>query len=68
MQFQIECNGSLNQETCLLCQEQFQMRKARVIVCNDRGDSYGELCPKCVAKGYNLLGTKLQQLTHLLSH
>jgi hypothetical protein len=68
MQLEIECNGSFNQETCLLCQELFQMSKARLIVCNDRGESYGELCPQCVAKGYNLLGTKLQQLTPIFSH
>lgn len=38
------------------------MREARVIVCDERGDSYGDLCPKCVRKGFNWLGGQLQQL------
>jgi hypothetical protein len=66
MKFQIECNSLKNNQICLTCNEQFQMREARVIVCNDRGDSYGDVCPECIAMGYNWIGSKLQQLSYRL--
>jgi uncharacterized protein CbrC (UPF0167 family) len=63
MQFQIECNSFLkSDQTCLTCNEQFEMTEARVIVCNEQGDSYGDICPYCIAMGCNWLERKLQQL------
>jgi predicted amidophosphoribosyltransferase len=68
MQFQIECNRLLkNYQTCLTCQEPFEMREARVIVCNEQGDSYGDICPHCIAMGFNWIGNQLQHLSHRLS-
>lgn len=61
MQFQIECNSFLkNSQTCLTCNELFEMREARVIVCNERGDRYGDICPQCIGMGFNWIETQLQ--------
>ncbi len=63
MQFQIECNSLLkNHQMCVTCNKQFEMKEARVIVCNEQGDSVGELCPKCIRMGFHWLGSQLQQL------
>lgn len=68
MQFQIECNSFLkNNQTCLTCKELFEMREARVIVCNERGDSYGDICPQCMALGFDWIGSQLEQLNQRLS-
>ncbi|HAG84699.1 MAG TPA: hypothetical protein DCL61_26995 [Cyanobacteria bacterium UBA12227] len=68
MQFQIECNSLLkNYQTCLTCREPFEMREARVIVCNERGDSYGDICPQCIAMGFNWIGNQLQHLSQQVS-
>jgi predicted amidophosphoribosyltransferase len=68
MQFQIECNSFLkNNQTCLTCNEQFEMKEARVIVCNEQGYSYGDICPECIRRGSNWLGSQLQQLNQGLS-
>ena len=65
MQFQVECNSFvLKQPTCLICQEQFEVIKARVIVCNDEGDGYGDICPKCIAMGSVWINSQLQSLHH----
>jgi hypothetical protein len=63
MQFQIECNSLKKKQICLTCHEQFEMREARVIVCSEQGDSYGDICPQCVAMGFNWVGRQLKQLT-----
>ncbi len=64
MQFQIECNSfSKNDQACLICNEGFEMKEARVIVCNEQGDSYGDICPECIAMGINWIGSQLQDLT-----
>jgi uncharacterized protein CbrC (UPF0167 family) len=64
MQFQIECNSFLkNHQTCLTCNQQFEMMEARVIVCNEQGDSYGDICPSCIERGSNWVGAQLQQRT-----
>lgn len=68
MQFQIECNRFLkNHQTCLTCDELFEMREARVIVCNEQGYSYGDICPQCIRMGSNWLGSQLQQLSRRLT-
>ena len=62
MQFQIECNTLKNSEICLICTKQFQMQKARLIICNDQGDSYGDICPQCAAMGAYWIGQQLKAL------
>jgi uncharacterized protein CbrC (UPF0167 family) len=63
MQFQIECNSFFRDfQTCLICNQQFEMKEARVIVCNEEGDSYGDICPHCIVMGSNWIGSKLQQI------
>lgn len=60
MQFQIECNTLKNNQICLICNTQFQMQAVRLIVCNDRGDGYGDICPQCIAMGADWIGNKLK--------
>jgi len=43
------------------------MSEARVIVCNEQGDSYGDICPECIAMGFDWIGNQLQQLSRRLS-
>jgi hypothetical protein len=62
MQFAIECNRLRKQQTCLICSQQFQMGEARLIVCSDQGDSYGDVCPECMARGGNWINSQLQPI------
>lgn len=63
MQLQIECNPlPFRQEQCLICNQAFKMTEAKVIVCNDRGKDYGEVCPKCLEKGFHWLSDRFEQL------
>jgi predicted amidophosphoribosyltransferase len=59
MQLQIECNSLKHIQTCLVCQNQFQMSEARLIVCNDRGEPYGDVCPHCITRGGQWIGSQL---------
>ncbi|RUR84467.1 hypothetical protein ACF3DV_19360 [Chlorogloeopsis fritschii PCC 9212] len=59
MQFQIECNSKNNSQKCLICHQHFQMNAARLIVYNDQGDSYGDICPQCIARGGNWIKIQL---------
>ena len=68
MQFQLECNSlSSKQQTCLACKNPFEMREARVIVCNNHGDGYGDICPQCIAMGRSWIKRRLKQLNQKLS-
>lgn len=60
MQLQIECNHStaVNQ-SCILCQATFQPSQARVIVCNNLGSRFGDLCPTCISQGSDWIWQKL---------
>lgn len=63
MQLQIECNrlpGNL--ETCLICQNTFMQKDAQVILCNDQGRGYGEVCSHCLGRGLNWIGDRFNQL------
>jgi hypothetical protein len=63
MQLQIECNGiPLQKQSCLICNHLFETTKARIIICNDQGNSYGEACPKCLKKGFYWLSDRFEQL------
>lgn len=67
MRFQIECNKMPISQNCLICRQQFRMKEARLIICNDEGDSYGDVCPECMARGANWINSRLQQFSHKLS-
>ncbi len=64
MQLQIECNREpFKQKSCLICNQLFEMTEARIIVCNDQGNDYGEVCPKCLRKGFSWLSDRFEQLS-----
>lgn len=67
MKFQIECNKFPNSQSCLTCRQQFQMKEARLIICNDQGEIYGDVCPECIARGATWIGNRLQQSNQKLS-
>ncbi len=64
MKFQIECNTSKISKICLICQQKFQTNEARLIICNDQGEGYGDLCYQCIAKGGNWIQYQLQEFSH----
>lgn len=66
MKFQIECNLLQISKICLICQEYFQTHEARLIVCNDQGEGYGDLCYQCIAKGGNWVQYQLEQFSQKL--
>ncbi|UBF27185.1 hypothetical protein K9N68_04255 [Kovacikia minuta CCNUW1] len=52
MQLQVECNrSSIAHHACLVCNQQFELAEARVIVCDEKGDKHGDVCPECIAMG-----------------
>lgn len=54
MQLQIECNEILHQQKfCWMCDQLFEPKEAKIIVCNNQGNCYGEVCPECLEKGFN---------------
>lgn len=66
MQLQIECNNaSLTDQSCLLCDQEFELQEARIIVCNEGGNTCGDLCPQCVAKGPEWIWQHLLQVTKI---
>ncbi|OUL36110.1 hypothetical protein BV372_08570 [Nostoc sp. T09] len=64
MQFQIECNTDKSSQVCLICHQTFQMLAARLIICNDQGDGYGDICPQCTARGGNWIQVQLQEFSN----
>jgi hypothetical protein len=63
IQLQIEYrNSSLNQGACCICEDSFEAKEAKVIVCDDQGDNCGEVCPTCISQGY---GWIQDQFNHL---
>lgn len=62
MQFQIECNKSIQSQTCWFCHSLFETKEARVIVYDDRGIDRGEVCPQCLQMGSIWLNQKFEQL------
>jgi hypothetical protein len=66
MQLQVECNGSVKSaRSCWTCDRSFQIQPAKVIICNDQGMSYGEVCPQCINQGFDWIHNRFTQLTHL---
>lgn len=63
MQLQIECNQApFQQQSCLICNQLFEMAEAKILVCNDQGKHYGEVCPKCLEKGFDWISDRFEQL------
>jgi hypothetical protein len=62
MQFAIECNTLKKQQMCLICHHLFQMGAARLVVCSNQGDSYGDICPECIRRGGSWIGNQLRQI------
>ena len=63
MQLQIECNNLLrSRELCCLCEQSFECKEARVIVCNDQGLGCGNACPECISQGFSWVKTQFEQL------
>ena len=63
MQFQIECNLMPSQQQfCSICNHWFEMTEARVIIRNDQGSYYGEVCPECLKQGFNWLSDRFEQI------
>jgi hypothetical protein len=67
MQFQIECNTLKNNQMCLTCNQLFQAREARLIVCSEKGDGYGDVCPECIGRGAHWIKSQLQEFSRKFS-
>lgn len=60
MQLQIECNSApFQQQFCLTCSHFFEAVEAKIIVCDDQGTPYGEVCPHCLRKGFHWLSDRV---------
>ncbi|MBG1242629.1 hypothetical protein F8R90_15975 [Nostoc sp. NZL] len=64
MKYQIECNTGKSRQVCLICQQNFQTHEARLIICNDQGEGYGDICYQCIAKGGNWIQLQLHNFSH----
>jgi hypothetical protein len=63
MQLQIECNQvPFQQQPCLICNRLFEMTEAKIIVCNNQGNDYGEVCPQCLSRGFDWLSAQFERL------
>lgn len=63
MQLQIECNCiPFQQQSCWICHQSFQMTEAKVIICNDQGNGYGQVCPQCLKRGFHWLSNRFEQM------
>ncbi|KAF3886525.1 MULTISPECIES: hypothetical protein [Nostocales] len=67
MKFQIECSSLIKHEFCLICDRPIQRTEARLIVCSDQGDGFGDICPKCIGMGAYWIKNQLQHLSSYLS-
>jgi len=63
MQLQIECrSSSLKGSTCYTCDQSFEVKEARVIVCDDQGVGCGEVCSECIRRGFGWINDRFSQL------
>lgn len=63
MQVQIECNSfPLQQQSCLICNQLFEMTEAKIIICDDQGNDHGEVCFTCLEKRFYWLNYQFEQL------
>jgi hypothetical protein len=64
MQLQIECATLPSQKyKCLICNQSFRPKDAQVLVCDEQGESQGEICSPCLGKGFGWI----QQQFNLLN-
>lgn len=67
MQLQIECNYAPGQtQICSLCKTSFVMQEAQILLCNEQGRSYGQVCPKCLGRGLNWINNQFDTLNQPL--
>lgn len=62
MQLQVECGLPGLAQPCTLCEQSFEMKEGRVILCSDQGDKYGEVCPQCISQGIHWLNHQFERL------
>ena len=63
MQLQIECsNLAFKKRQCLICKQSFIVKEARVILCDEQGEGYGELCSLCISKGFGWIQQRFDSL------
>lgn len=63
MQLRVECIGlPASSQPCLLCEQPFHMKEGRVIVCDDHGQGYGDICPQCIGRGFYWISQQFEQL------
>jgi hypothetical protein len=64
MQLQVECNNLVGKrQVCWMCDRPFKMQAARVILCDNQGRTYGDVCPTCIGQGYGWLSSQFERLT-----
>jgi DNA-directed RNA polymerase subunit RPC12/RpoP len=58
MQLQVECSNTVGkQQVCQICNRSFEMQAAQVMVCDDQGSIYGNVCPECISRGFGWLNS-----------
>jgi hypothetical protein len=63
MQLQIEYNKFPSKKSrCQLCGQSFAMKEAQVLVCNEQGESHGQVCASCIGRGFNWLQQQFELL------
>ncbi|MEP0911262.1 hypothetical protein NDI45_10070 [Leptolyngbya sp. GB1-A1] len=67
MQLQVECGFPGLAQPCSLCEQSFEMKEGRVILCDDQGDRYGEVCPDCISQGIHWLNHEFERLVQQLT-
>lgn len=67
MQLQVECGFSGLAQPCSLCEQSFERKEARVLLCNDQGDKFGEVCPQCIRQGTQWLNHQFERLVQQIS-
>ncbi|MUG95840.1 hypothetical protein F7734_27165 [Scytonema sp. UIC 10036] len=65
MKFQIECSSLAKQEFCLICDRPIHTAEARLIVCSDQGDGFGDICPECIGMGAYWIKSQLPHFRSL---
>jgi hypothetical protein len=63
MQLQVECNGTGKHHDCWTCDRSFEVHSARVLIYNNHGKNYGEVCPQCLDRGFEWLSHRFEQLS-----
>lgn len=67
MQLQVECGFPGLAQPCSLCEQSFEMNEGRVILCDEQGDRYGEVCPQCIGQGIHWLNHQFERLVQQMS-